>query len=148
MYFDFGSGTSLHHNHIHADSEESYRLMPSKDPDSPAQVDRLIAFLHSHFGTVEFLSAEQVNSEFPGALIEQDEKKPNIGQEGEEETKPDGSARQRIQALGPVIRVRLDEHFADVDVEDLVSEKLESSPAYLNACLRASTRLMNCFSVE
>ena len=90
--------------------------MPSKDPDSPTLVDRLIAFLHSHFGTVEFLAVNEIN------LGEEEDKKPSINEDRVEELKPEHKNGYADQAAQPIIRVRLDEHFADVGVEDLVCQ--------------------------
>lgn len=100
-------------------------------PELPSQVDRMIAFLHSHFGTVEFLSPEEANEQDEAredALVaEEEEKKPKVGDESikSEEVPPSIEATHLKNGSGahsgPVIRVRLDDHFADVDVENLVS---------------------------
>lgn len=119
------------HAHQHADRPEDHVKEPSKDPQSPAQVDRLIAFLHSHFGTVEFLSAEDVNQaaaaqELPkddeeSSKDKEEEEKPDMMEEEEGKPEPEASKSQHAEIPGPVIRVRLDGHTADVSVENLVS---------------------------
>lgn len=115
--------TSHHCSHSHADREESYLLTPAKDVDSPTQVDRLIAFLHSHFGQVEFLSPEEANAETDKLRAEEEERKPKVEDESivDEAKVEDPDKATNGFASGPVIRVRLDQYMADVGVEDLVS---------------------------
>lgn len=115
--------TSHHCSHAHADREESYMLTPSEDIDSPTQVDRLIAFLHSHFGQVEFLSPEEANAEADKLHEEEEEKKPKVEDESivDEAKVGEADAPKNGHVSGPVIRVRLDQYVADVGVEDLVS---------------------------
>lgn len=134
--------TSVHGHHHHADQEENYVLTSSIHPDTPSHIDRLIAFLHSHFGTVEFLAPEDVNAEIrkeshaKGEHLQEDEEEKKLdtasSQEGhrkdEEDTKPkvNGDETETVTKLparsevsGPVLRIRLDDHVADVTLEDM-----------------------------
>jgi len=136
--------TSVHSHHHHADQEENYELTPSIHPDTPSHLDRLIAFLHSHFGTVEFLAPEDVNGELrrgedaneetqeteeeikpetsasgvqaDGAQAEDEDMKPKVN--GHEANGVEG-AGDSSEVSGPVLRIRLDDHVADVRLEDM-----------------------------
>lgn len=131
--------TSHHCSHRQADGPEEHYTVSSTETDAPAQIDRLIAFLYSHFGTVEFLSAAELRKNAELEIIEDDstqvkgeEKEDAYSPKAEEDgsDRPDGDAKAGSEAseptpktglpLGPVIRVRLDEHTADVGADDLV----------------------------
>lgn len=133
----------MHTHPHHADCEENYDLTPAAHPDTPSHLDRLIAFLHSHFGTVEFLSAEDFNAEIRQA----EAKNADSDENKEEEIKPETSSRvrdttqdvdedvkpttnghdgenandlaDRPETAGPVLRIRLDDRVADVTLEDM-----------------------------
>lgn len=135
----------MHSHHHHADQEENYELTPSAHPDTPSHLDRLIAFLHSHFGTVEFLAPEDVNAEIRKGVTAAHESQgneeeiipetaisgvqPSDGSQAEDEdVKPKingheasgaGGLADRPEVAGPVLRIRLDDHVADVTLEDM-----------------------------
>ncbi|GAA5887840.1 hypothetical protein JCM5296_001784 [Sporobolomyces johnsonii] len=108
----------------------------------PSRLDRLIAFLDSYFGHVELIRPEDLPPRSPSppasptALPEaaaealdtppapsepaekaEDEEKAQEKKEREGEERRIKKERERPGA--PVVRVKLDEHFADVRVEDL-----------------------------
>jgi cleavage and polyadenylation specificity factor subunit 3 len=108
------------------------------------QTSILIAFLHSHFGTVEFLSSEEVNEEIKKEEEEikakeeeeaKEEEKPETAitrentQDADEDNKPQANGHDdvsmatkdgnRAETTGPVLRIRLDAHVADVTLEDM-----------------------------
>jgi cleavage and polyadenylation specificity factor subunit 3 len=129
----------LHHHH--ADQEENYEMEPSSHPDTPSHLDRLIAFLHSHFGTVEFLSPEDVNSEtgksdknLNGLQEDEEEIKPETAvssgtmPDGQDDARPktnghntsaEPAPTNQPELSGPVLRIRLDDHVADVVLQDM-----------------------------
>lgn len=100
----------------------------------------MIAFLYSHFGTVEFLSAAEFRKNADLEITENDSIQmkreeeeeaaysPKAEDEGSDRPADDAKAGSEASepnpknALpsGPVIRVRLDEHTADVGADDLV----------------------------
>ncbi|BGP55727.1 endoribonuclease ysh1 [Rhodotorula sphaerocarpa] len=96
----------------------------------PSRLDRLIAFLDSYFGHVELLSPEEQAAQpvsAPARTVDQveetavkveapaDEPAEKVEDAAEEvlEHKPD------TRPPAPIVRVRLDDHWADVRIEDL-----------------------------
>lgn len=83
----------------------------------PTRLDRLIAFLDSYFGQVELVTPDQILAE----------RKEQFAAQKLEDASPDNTETSSIKdevedkLMAPVIRVRLDEHVADVTIEDLVS---------------------------
>lgn len=107
--------------------------MEETDPKKfnlPTRLDRLIAFLDSYFGQVELIvpTEEEMNSvpeeteEVEMAAVEEDDEDGKVLAENGAEVEE----KVVIKKTGkvPVIRVRLDENFADVTVEDLVRASL------------------------
>lgn len=112
----------------------------------PTRLDRLIAFLDSYFGQVELVRPEDVDSinvvdaetvvdnvvldpNEPAELAEDELKKKveEVKAEKEQEQQqqleqedPETSKQSAQAARVPIIRVKLDEHVADVRVENLV----------------------------
>ncbi|GAA5893867.1 cleavage polyadenylation factor subunit YSH1 [Sporobolomyces salmoneus] len=115
----------------------------------PSRLDRLIAFLDSYFGSVELLQPSTTKSPTPGdetsvppamdteetsteskteETVEQiDPHEPAEKSEQEAAKIEEAIAEERAKEIeeekksprAPVIRVKLDEHFADVDIENL-----------------------------
>lgn len=93
-------------------------LLQDSDPKKfnlPTRLDRLIAFLDSYFGQVELIVPDALEESSVPTEIPLGEE-PTEG----EEKKMEDVVVERTLARVPVIRVRLDENFADVTVEDLV----------------------------
>lgn len=125
---------------------------PSSFP-LPTRLDRLIAFLDSYFGQVELVMREatQSHSEIAAkciAIVEDidqadkieekeaqeeqflvekvDEAKVEVEEKqeaGQVEFKMEEEEEKTMQIRAPIIRVRLDDHTADVTIEDLVSHE-------------------------
>lgn len=152
----------MHSHHHHADRDENYDLTPGANSDSPSHLDRLIAFLHSHFGTVEFLSSEEVNAE-----IRKVEEESKADEDAKEDEKPDAVTREntqevdedkkpqinghddaalaqsasRAETTGPVLRIRLDAHIADVTLDDMqVYSTHESLKKRVESVLQVASR--------
>lgn len=120
------SGHSHSHDHPHPHAEPE---SPSSDPDEvedddalalPNRLDRLLAFLSSYFGQVELINPEDtpiadVEPKEEAEEVEVKDEKMGVVEDGEEDIKVK-IEHPRV----PVIRVRLDEHVADVNVEDMV----------------------------
>jgi cleavage and polyadenylation specificity factor subunit 3 len=121
-----------HHHHPHAEREEegtgTVTKLESDVTPAPSRIDRLIAFLDSHFGNVELMTAEEARAsvdELAGKM-EGEAKLTSTADEGEG-GEGQGGERDGSQLPGekvstaPVIRVRVDQHAADVSLESLVS---------------------------
>jgi cleavage and polyadenylation specificity factor subunit 3 len=130
------------------DKQEEIDIEPieSNDPTSfplPTRLDRLIAFLDSYFGQVELIMREEIIpasesiTELP-SIVEDISEEEKIVEEGiEEEKNIVGQTTEEMELTeekdvivkeetkvgvqAPIIRVRLDDHTADVTIEDLVS---------------------------
>ncbi|GAA6060101.1 hypothetical protein JCM10212_003509 [Sporobolomyces blumeae] len=115
----------------------------------PTRLDRLIAFLDSYFGSVELIqpststtarepmqpetAAESTTAAAPpengttGANVEIDPSEPAeqaeqelaTAQKVKEEERAQALAEEKARPRAPVIRVKLDEYFADVEIENL-----------------------------
>jgi cleavage and polyadenylation specificity factor subunit 3 len=155
------SVTTHSHSHPHAEhASEDTKLVDDEaapktaSEDIPSRIDRLIAFLHSHFGNVELLTREEAEAsaaahekarnakqtrESTEPALTTDDLKPtdDVKKEAlnEETTLKDAAAEidpciatddldppQEPKRLtsAPVLRVRLDDDIADLDVDDLV----------------------------
>lgn len=127
VHSETSSGHSHSHDHPHPHAEPE---SPSSDPDEdedhdalalPNRLDRLLAFLSSYFGQVELINPEDnpiadvEPKEEVEEVVEAKDENMVVVEEGDEETKVK-IEHPRV----PVIRVRLDEHVADVNVEDMV----------------------------
>ncbi|GAA5820661.1 hypothetical protein JCM11251_003101 [Rhodosporidiobolus azoricus] len=120
--------------------EEATSTEPTDADLLPSRLDRLIAFLDSYFGHVELIRPEDVSAssapeltsattEDPAPEMQVDapptepaEKVEDMAAEKVEEAeeKKVGALKQEEeQPRAPVVRVKLDEHWADVRVEDL-----------------------------
>lgn len=115
----------------------------------PSRLDRLIAFLDSYFGSVELIqpSSESFTSPPPAettpppttteaepsavadeAMIDSTEPAEKSEQEVAElvevkaEERAEEIAKEKKNPRAPVIRVKLDDYFADVEIENLVSQ--------------------------
>lgn len=103
------------HPHSHPKNPYAEPPSPPADEDASAlarsdfgrsmasRVDRLIAFLDSHFGNVELVPEEN-----PDEAVEA------------EEVEDGGVEVEKKGLLPPRIRVRLDDHWADVSLDDFV----------------------------
>ncbi|GAA5983299.1 hypothetical protein JCM10908_000230 [Rhodotorula pacifica] len=96
----------------------------------PSRLDRLIAFLDSYFGHVELLSPEEQAALPPStpawSAAEVEETAVKVEAASTEPAEKVEDAAEAIQQkkiperpLAPIVRVRLDEHWADVRIEDL-----------------------------
>jgi cleavage and polyadenylation specificity factor subunit 3 len=126
--------TAHHHHHPHVEHEAG--AIPKHSPDElppPSRIDRLLAFLDSHFGNVDLLTAEEARASVD-KLAEQmgnTDTKSTEDAAGPITTEGDdsgGSEREQSSGLpgdalstAPVIRVRVDQYVADVSLETLVS---------------------------
>ncbi|BGP02412.1 Endoribonuclease YSH1 [Rhodotorula toruloides ATCC 204091] len=128
------------------DEPEAAKMEDEEAAVLPTRLDRLIAFLDSYFGQVELIRPEELSTppangdvaheadvdvkgvaEETAVKVEADESEPAEKVEDKAEAEAEREAakerkrledeRQRPRA--PVIRVKLDEHWADVKVEDL-----------------------------
>lgn len=115
----------------------------------PSRLDRLIAFLDSYFGHVELLSPEEQAALPPTTPVwsatEVEEAAVKVEASSTEPAEKVEDAAEAIlekkvleRPLAPIVRVRLDDHWADVRIEDLVrslaalsdsSHLLTTSPA-------------------
>ncbi|GAA5999893.1 hypothetical protein JCM10207_005959 [Rhodosporidiobolus poonsookiae] len=116
---------------------------PSPADLIPSRLDRLIAFLDSYFGHVELIRPEDAPTPSPSTPApaeaeaappapeltldapptepaEKVEDAANAARAEVEEVKQEELAQEKEHPKVPVIRVKLDEHWADVRVEDLV----------------------------
>ena len=126
--------------------EEKEEVEESLDPKSlnlPTRLDRLIAFLDSYFGSVELLiptagESTIIDVEIPSLTISlpiESEAGKEVGEGtklggGELVLEGEGMRIEKREVMKvPVIRVWLDENFADVTVENLVRSSL--SPSFL-----------------
>lgn len=129
--------------------------MPAKDQSAPNHLDRLIAFLRSHFGDVQYLSTEELAEEAQASpmlpetetLDEHSDEKPKLEFGDEQvsaETRDEEYAGQQKQAAapgGPVVRIRMDEHVADVGVNDLaVHTDNEAAQRRIESVLQVALR--------
>lgn len=120
--------------------------------DFASRLDRLIAFLDSYFGQVELIRPEELDVETAG-ISDEPAQEPDVeeivadvpldpnepAEKAEEElqayvddvVKQEHAAAeaQIAQPRVPVIRVRLDQHVADVTVENLVSTWQRQRPS-------------------
>lgn len=96
----------------------------------PSRLDRLIAFLDSYFGHVELLSPEEQAALPPTTPVwsaaEVEEAAVKVEASSTEPAEKVEDAAEAIlekkaleRPLAPIIRVRLDDHWADVRIEDL-----------------------------
>lgn len=104
----------------------------------PSRLDRLIAFLDSYFGHVELLSPEEQAALPPSTPVwsaaEVEETAVKVEASSTEPAeKVEDAAEAALQQrkvperpLAPIVRVRLDDHWADVRIEDLVCSHLLS----------------------
>ncbi|TKA56850.1 hypothetical protein B0A53_01251 [Rhodotorula sp. CCFEE 5036] len=96
----------------------------------PSRLDRLIAFLDSYFGHVELLSPEEQAALPPTTPVwsatEVEEAAVKVEASSTEPAEKVEDAAEAIlekkvleRPLAPIVRVRLDDHWADVRIEDL-----------------------------
>lgn len=130
-----------------SDEAEAAKIEDEEAAVLPTRLDRLIAFLDSYFGQVELIRPEELSTppangapvpaadidvkyvaEETAVKVEADESEPAEEVEDKAEAEAERKAAEERQQLeeerqrpkAPVIRVKLDEHWADVKVEDLV----------------------------
>lgn len=139
------SSHSHSHSHAHPHAEPATPTQSEKDEEEesiangehseeekalPVRLDRLIAFLDSYFGRVELISPGTPSSTSAETSIPTKEEEEGMKVDDEEKIveviEEDNKVDQEIEEVKvekskvPVIRVHLDEHYADVTVEDLV----------------------------
>lgn len=110
----------------------------------PSRLDRLIAFLDSYFGHVELLSPEEQAALPPTTPVwsaaEVEEAAVKVEASSTEPAEKVEDAAEAIlekkaleRPLAPIIRVRLDDHWADVRIEDLVNSLAAFSDSVASA---------------
>ncbi|POY74501.1 hypothetical protein BMF94_2261 [Rhodotorula taiwanensis] len=96
----------------------------------PSRLDRLIAFLDSYFGHVELLSPEEqaaaphtavipTEAEVEATAVKVEASSTEPAEKVEDAAEEALEQKSAARPLAPVIRVRLDDHWADVRIEDL-----------------------------
>lgn len=112
--------------------KEEEEEMEAEASTLPSRLDRLIAFLDSYFGHVELLSPEEQAALPPATPVwsaaEVEEAAVKVEAPSMEPAEKVEDAAEAIlekkvleRPLAPIVRVRLDDHWADVRIEDLVS---------------------------
>jgi cleavage and polyadenylation specificity factor subunit 3 len=112
-----------HHPHVEHDAGTATKVLEG-EPPPPSRIDRLIAFLDSHFGNVDLLTAEEARASVD-KLADQMESTVDDGglktEDGDGEREESSGLPEDALSTAPVIRVRVDEYVADVSLETLVS---------------------------